>query len=129
METTQNNYDPIGHLPYLTANEVKLQKQGRPYKELESCIRCMHESAGQKKTILLTRKYLYLVVTRVNYLSAVLWKEHMNKIIAQYPKLKQKQKWAPIQKIGWLESSKKYRREYHERLLKEILELETNEKK
>ena len=51
METTQNNYDPIGHLPYLTANEVKLQKQGRPYKELESCIRCMHESAGQKKTI------------------------------------------------------------------------------
>ena len=71
--TTENPL--LEHLPYLFSEEVKQQKQGRPYKELESCIRAMHESSGQKKTIILTRKHLYLVVTRVNYLTAIL---HLN---------------------------------------------------
>lgn len=114
----------IEHLPFLSATEIKELKQQRSFKELESCIRCMHASSGQQKTVILTRKHLYLVVTPVNYLTALLWKDHINKLIAQYPQLKQKQKYAPIQKIGWLESSKKYRRQYQQRLLSEIENLE-----
>ena len=71
--------------------------------QLEKTIRLVHSKSGLYKTILHTSANFYLVVTRVNYMTANLWLNHYNSI--QLDKTKR------ISKVNWLVMLKSYRRD------------------
>ncbi len=79
------------------------------YKELDSHIKCFYAYNKQRKTILINQEkpHFYNVVTRVNYLSTMLWIEHVNALI----KTLAKDKFEP-KRFGWLAEQKNYRREF-----------------
>jgi hypothetical protein len=89
------------------------------YKELESHIRATHAASGYFKTILINQQtpHLYLVVTRVNHLTTLLWKEHLNYILTAHPEIKMDR----VGRIGWLETQKQYRRSLQEKIISKII--------
>jgi len=80
--------------------------------QLTRHIQLIHSKSGQYKTVLNTNETLYNVVTRVNYLTAILWIEYINKII----KVKNHPNILPIPKINWMYMIKSYRRSLEKRL-------------
>nr|WP_298655654.1 hypothetical protein [uncultured Flavobacterium sp.] len=84
------------------------------YKELDSHIKHLHASSGNRKTILINREkpFLYLVVTRVNFLTTNLWIEHVNSIIKGLDSNK-----FESQRFCWLTEQKKYRQEYLKKII------------
>ena len=88
------------------------------YKQLDSHIKCYHSSSGHRKTILINRKnnFLYLVVTRVNFLTTKIWIEHINNIINEFDKNK-----FDIQRFCWLTEQKKYKRDFLKKLNNSII--------
>ncbi len=78
--------------------------------EMRTHIEAVHKD--QFKTILITAPHLYLVVTKVNNLTAKLWIDFINAKIKEMP-IKKEQ----FKRITWLVSQKKFRREFQVTLL------------
>lgn len=89
-------------------------KRNKGQEQLERTIRCMHSKSDQYKTILITSPHLYLVVTRVNYLTAKLWIEWRNSVVKEDKQNPE----SPLRRtISWLTMNKHYRREETNRIL------------
>lgn len=84
--------------------------------QLEKTIRLVASKSGKYKTILYTSSVTYIVVTRVNYLSAMLWIEYVNNIIKSNPKLQID----TFKKPNWLIMMKSYRRDFLNDILNKL---------
>lgn len=82
--------------------------------QLEKTIRLIHSKSGHHKTVLHSSDLMYNVVTRVNYMTILLWIEYINTIIKSKPELKLE----PFTKPNWLVMIKSYRRDFELRLNK-----------
>lgn len=93
-----------------------LHNKERWYKELDSHIKCFYRFAGQRKTILinLEKPHLYLVVTRVNFISTQQWIEYVNSIIKTLPKNK-----VDLQRFCWLTEQRQYKKQFLSKLKNE----------
>lgn len=80
--------------------------------QLEKTIRLVASKSGLYKTILHSSDFTYNVVTRVNYLTALLWIEHTNTII----KSKSELNLDLFKKPNWLVMLKTYRRDFINKL-------------
>lgn len=77
-------------------------------KQITKTIELVHSKSGQYKTTLFTNHLFYQVVTRVNYLTALLWIEHVNSIIKVNPQLQLDL----FTKPNWLVMIKSYRNDF-----------------
>lgn len=85
--------------------------------QLTKHIQLIHSKSGHYKTTLYSANPLYYnVVTRVNYLTALLWMDYINSILKSNPKLD----YEPFKKVNWLIMIKSYRRDFKTRILKQI---------
>ena len=84
--------------------------------QLTKHIRLVHSKSGLYKTTLKSSELYYNVVTRVNYLTALLWMDYINSILKSNPKIE----YEPFKKVNWLIMIKSYRRDFKNRILKQI---------
>jgi hypothetical protein len=89
---------------------------------LKRHIQLAHIKNGHYKTTLPVSDTLYSVVTRVNYLTAKIWFDHVNSIIRSNKALKIE----PLNKINWLVMLKSYRRDFQRNLEEKLISIETN---
>ena len=84
--------------------------------QLTKTIQLVHSKSGQYKTVLYSSETLYNIVTKVNYLTVLLWMEYANLIITKYNKTSEK-KIELFKKPNWLIMIKSYRRDFITNLL------------
>lgn len=84
--------------------------------QLTKTIQLVHSKSGHYKTVVYSSEILYNVVTRVNYLTVLLWIEYANSIIIDYNKTSEK-KIETFKKPNWLIMIKSYRRDFINKLL------------
>lgn len=75
------------------------------YKELDSHIKVTGAASGKRNTILINidNPNLYFVVTRVNYLTTILWIEYINKLVGERFEKR---------KFGWLTEKRSHKKEF-----------------
>lgn len=98
----------------------KQYKKQHWYEELKSHIECVN--ASQYKTILITERHLYCVVSRVNNLTTKLWMEHINTILKANKRLQIEQ----LRRVDWLISQKRFRREFQKKIEDKINDSKSN---
>ena len=86
--------------------------QSEDKQQLTKTIQLVHSKSGHYKTTLFINPLFYQVVTRVSYLTALLWIEYINPIIKQYNTLNPDKKIELFTKPNWLVMIKSYRRDF-----------------
>jgi len=84
--------------------------------QLEKTIRLVHSKSGYYKTTLHNSDLMYNVVTRVNYLTVLLWIEFINPLIKEYNLSNPDKKIELFTKPNWLVMIKSYRRDFKAKL-------------
>lgn len=95
---------------------IRDHKIPKRYAHIRSDVIAMRGYHGDKyKTAISSDKpYLYMVVTRVNRMTAQLWLEDRNR------KVKGKSGWCELPKVNWLVMIANFRRDEDERIKEEI---------
>lgn len=113
----------------LKSNHKGIPKRYHHIRDAVVAMRSYH-NATCKTAISGSANNLYMVVTRVNRITAELWLNHRNKIIKEYCDQTGMQEshcgFCAMNKVNWLTMVSNWRRDEDIRIKKEIIDRETN---